>query len=719
MSRIAVATPAKASPAAQRSAAIDLAARGVEATRGRPLEPSTRTFMDARFRHDFGAVRVHADGGSARAAAALGARAYALGDHVVFAPGQYVPDTPRGRWVLAHELSHVVQRRPGGARADGAVEPDARRAATDALAGRPVQVAAHHDGTEPHWFGEPENVPDLTYVATSGAQQYLRQAAEFHEAWGLAPKRVGSLQAVVDDLAGGTGELSRVRIVTHAVDRGVLMPLFTGEGKATTLTTERLSAHAESEEAGLGAESELNLGATAVDEIVADVRTNNAAALRPFGLDQSGLPTGALEKFFRRVIMLEWLTMMRTKKNAAQVDLFIGATQKLLPLLRTAVVTQFAPAAPAAGTAATGGAPPAATTPPAVTATQVNDLEGEVAASASAIRSVFIFNKDAVSRLEAATKAGGGGFRDRLTTVRKRFSDKSWIDIRGCNAGDSLDYLRAVASFFGRADAPPHVSAPDWFEVFPILGSRPVRDDKAIARLAGNAKVQEALDRWAPLTGVRAQMASLRLFYQSEILRRELLDATRQPPRVDLAAGTMGPIMPPFAQTKLSPLLGGLPTPSADEIAVMLLMDPIMPALAQPGPLFPQRSGPSLFPGGIEDPGIGIARRALARLDRPNAELFYYLQSGVLLPVFVGPSPQAVYFYYLESLGSEAMAHWLASQWATEAPGLEHIAKQRVADADPRRVQGLVERRPGEASPPDSRILFPPDPEYWTHIKSV
>jgi Domain of unknown function (DUF4157) len=267
---------------------------------GRPLDATTRAFMDTRFGHDFGAVRIHTDGAAARAAARRGARAYTHGNDVVFGAGQYAPGTPRGRWLVAHELAHVTQWRPGGARtADVDVERDASRAATDALSGRPVRIAARHDGERPHCFGEPENVPDVTYVATSGAPVFLQQAAEFHQAWGLQPKRVDSLQAVVDDLANDTAALSRVRIVTHAVDRGVLMPLFTGEGKATTLTTARLGAHAESEEAGVAFESELDLGSTTLGEITTDVRTANAAALKPiFSMSASaGAPSAMSQSF--------------------------------------------------------------------------------------------------------------------------------------------------------------------------------------------------------------------------------------------------------------------------------------------------------------------------------------------------------------------------------------------------------------------------------------
>jgi hypothetical protein len=77
---------------------------------GLPLEPHTRVFFENRFGHDFGKVRVHADGGAAKSSAALGASAYTLGAEIVFGDGEYRPETPRGRYLLAHELAHVVQQ---------------------------------------------------------------------------------------------------------------------------------------------------------------------------------------------------------------------------------------------------------------------------------------------------------------------------------------------------------------------------------------------------------------------------------------------------------------------------------------------------------------------------------------------------------------------------------------------------------------------------------
>ena len=43
----------------------------------------------------------------------MNARAYTVGQDVVFGMGQYAPLTSEGRKLLAHELTHVVQQRSG------------------------------------------------------------------------------------------------------------------------------------------------------------------------------------------------------------------------------------------------------------------------------------------------------------------------------------------------------------------------------------------------------------------------------------------------------------------------------------------------------------------------------------------------------------------------------------------------------------------------------
>jgi hypothetical protein len=62
------------------------------------------------FGHEFGRVRVHTDRRAAESARAVSARAYTVGTHIVFGEGEYRPDTPDGRRLLAHELVHVLQQ---------------------------------------------------------------------------------------------------------------------------------------------------------------------------------------------------------------------------------------------------------------------------------------------------------------------------------------------------------------------------------------------------------------------------------------------------------------------------------------------------------------------------------------------------------------------------------------------------------------------------------
>jgi hypothetical protein len=75
-----------------------------------PLEADVRADMEDQFGHNFESVRVHSDGPAAESARDVDALAYTVGSHVVFAPGEYAPNSDDGRQLLAHELAHVVQQ---------------------------------------------------------------------------------------------------------------------------------------------------------------------------------------------------------------------------------------------------------------------------------------------------------------------------------------------------------------------------------------------------------------------------------------------------------------------------------------------------------------------------------------------------------------------------------------------------------------------------------
>ncbi|MEZ8143366.1 hypothetical protein A1OK_18735 [Enterovibrio norvegicus FF-454] len=81
---------------------------------GEPLSVHVRQDMEQRFGYDFSNVRVHNDAKAADSASSLRARAYTLGNNIIFNRGQYQPHSVSGQKVLAHELTHVLQQSKAG-----------------------------------------------------------------------------------------------------------------------------------------------------------------------------------------------------------------------------------------------------------------------------------------------------------------------------------------------------------------------------------------------------------------------------------------------------------------------------------------------------------------------------------------------------------------------------------------------------------------------------
>jgi len=134
--------------------------RDVVRTLGMPLPARERS----RFGHDFSNVRVHADADAAASARAVRARAYALGEHVVFGANEFAPHTQRGGALLAHELGHVAEQR----------------------AGAPVEIA--------RW---PDDDPDKVHRGSKGPENDMegkprseadRNRESVHRKYYLAPK---------------------------------------------------------------------------------------------------------------------------------------------------------------------------------------------------------------------------------------------------------------------------------------------------------------------------------------------------------------------------------------------------------------------------------------------------------------------------------------------------------------------------------------------------
>jgi hypothetical protein len=93
--------------------AEDAVARAAS-TSGQPLPAAVRERFEGSLGTRVGGVRVHTGPESAAAAAAVGARAFTVGQDIHFATGQYDPASPRGLHLLAHEVAHTAQQASSG-----------------------------------------------------------------------------------------------------------------------------------------------------------------------------------------------------------------------------------------------------------------------------------------------------------------------------------------------------------------------------------------------------------------------------------------------------------------------------------------------------------------------------------------------------------------------------------------------------------------------------
>ena len=85
-------------------------ANHVPQTEGQPLQADVRQQLEAEMGADFSGVRVHTDVRAVAAARSVDARAFTVGQDIYFNAGQYLPVSTQGRFLLAHELAHVVQQ---------------------------------------------------------------------------------------------------------------------------------------------------------------------------------------------------------------------------------------------------------------------------------------------------------------------------------------------------------------------------------------------------------------------------------------------------------------------------------------------------------------------------------------------------------------------------------------------------------------------------------
>jgi hypothetical protein len=97
-------------------------AAGIDSLRGggQPLPSASRTFFEPYFGKDLGRVRIHTGGPAGQLAHDIRAEAFTVGSDIVFGEGRFSPTSQKGKWLLAHELTHVLQQEKGQPRTRGA-----------------------------------------------------------------------------------------------------------------------------------------------------------------------------------------------------------------------------------------------------------------------------------------------------------------------------------------------------------------------------------------------------------------------------------------------------------------------------------------------------------------------------------------------------------------------------------------------------------------------
>jgi hypothetical protein len=80
---------------------------------GSPLPGTVQKKMEGSFGQDFSDVRVHTGQEAEDSAKSVSAKAYTVGDDIVFGKDSPSMESSEGEHTLAHELTHVVQQRSG------------------------------------------------------------------------------------------------------------------------------------------------------------------------------------------------------------------------------------------------------------------------------------------------------------------------------------------------------------------------------------------------------------------------------------------------------------------------------------------------------------------------------------------------------------------------------------------------------------------------------
>lgn len=92
--------------------ASDSVSSGIQSSKGggKSMDSSTKSYMENRFGSDFSSINIHTGHKANHLNQLINARAFTVGNDIFFNKGEYQPNSSRGKYLLAHELTHTVQQ---------------------------------------------------------------------------------------------------------------------------------------------------------------------------------------------------------------------------------------------------------------------------------------------------------------------------------------------------------------------------------------------------------------------------------------------------------------------------------------------------------------------------------------------------------------------------------------------------------------------------------
>lgn len=448
---------------------------------GHSLDENTRIFMESRFGYDFSQVRIHTNARAGQSARAINASAYTVGSKLVFADGNYSPYSPQGQHLLAHELAHVIQQRAstqppkGGLQLDtgaGALEYEADDAAYGALHGKKVSSGSFSQLRSVQRIQRAEHG---TYVSKLGEKDYLDAGARFYKTWGHPNvKRVSNMDDVLTDLDRGKGPIDKFRIVSHGSSTGLelgLLPQLSPEefgADAAKFTTQK-RFRKQFAKMKLVSESFFK---RIYRLLQTDTKTRALLTVLGAG-KRTPAATSALGIVLRAIVDQRFLADVKLPSgkrpriaHRAQLNAFVNqrlslyrkivvntGTAKIERKKRTKAIAELIKHLPAVLASNT------------ITFTP---MEQQVADS---LADPFLEGAGKQKRLrrdltKSVREGADGPYLRKLRRVKNKISDKTHIEIRGCNVGRKPALLDTYRGYFGRSGNLPSISAPDLYQYF-------------------------------------------------------------------------------------------------------------------------------------------------------------------------------------------------------------------------------------------------------------